>query len=152
MGGNGSGKSTLVKILAGVSQADAGTIEVRAEVRDARRLTPSEAHGLGLRFVHQQPSTFPRMTVAENLTLGRGFETGPGGKIRWREVNRRTRAVLDRFGVSARPGQMLDSLSPAAQTMVEIARALQDQEGASDGILVLDNPPRRSRRRRLICS
>jgi ribose transport system ATP-binding protein len=140
LGGNGSGKSTLVKILAGIYRADAGTIEVRGTAGNAADTTPAHADQLGLRFVHQQPSTFPDMTVAENLSLGRGFETSPLRNIRWRAVGRRARTVLERFGIRARPGQALRTLSPAGQKMVEIARALQDQEGSTDGILVLDEP------------
>jgi ribose transport system ATP-binding protein len=140
LGGNGSGKSTLVKILAGVYNADGGTVEVRGDRFRAEDMTPAAAQALGVRFVHQQPSTFPDMTVAENLSLGRGFETGVGRNIRWRTVRARARTVLARFGIDADPGQRLGTLGPAEQTMVEIARALQDQEGESDDILVLDEP------------
>jgi ribose transport system ATP-binding protein len=140
LGGNGSGKSTLVKILAGVYNADGGSVEVRGDRLRADAMTPAAAQALGLRFVHQQPSTFPDMSVAENLSLGRGFETGVGRNIRWRTVRARARAVLDRFGIDADPGQPLGTLGAAEQTMVEIARALQDQEGESDDILVLDEP------------
>jgi len=140
LGGNGSGKSTLVKILAGVYHADRGAIEVRGTKIGAEAITHTEAQRLGLRFVHQQPSTFAEMTVAENLSVGRGFETGLGGRIRWRNVRARARQVLDRFGIDADPDQSLGELGAATRTMVEIARALQDQEGETDGILVLDEP------------
>jgi len=140
LGGNGSGKSTLVKILAGVYRADDGTFVIRDELLDARAITPSAVARIGLRFVHQQPSTFAEMTVAENLSIGRGFETGIARNIHWRSVRARARTVLARFGIDAEPNQRLGTLGPAAQTMVEIARALQDQEGSKDGILVLDEP------------
>ncbi|MCW3000388.1 MAG: transporter related protein [Solirubrobacterales bacterium] len=140
LGGNGSGKSTLVKILAGVHDADGGSVEVHGDRLDAEAMTPAAAQKLGLRFVHQQPSTFPELSVAENLSLGRGFETGAGRNIRWRAVRDRSRAVLHRFGIDVDPREPLSSLGAAEQKMVEIARALQDQEGASDGILVLDEP------------
>jgi ribose transport system ATP-binding protein len=140
MGGNGSGKSTLMKILAGVYAADAGTLEIGGEAYDLRTFTPSDAKRCRLHMVHQHRTTFSTMTVAENLAIGRGFPTAPGGRIRWRANRRRAAALIERFGIHARPDDVIGELRPAAQTMVEIARALQDQEGVSDGILALDEP------------
>jgi ribose transport system ATP-binding protein len=80
------------------------------------------------------------MTVAENLAIGRGFQTGPGGRIQWRANRRRAAQLIERFGIAARPDDVVGELRPAAQTMVEIARALQDQEGTEEGILALDEP------------
>ncbi|HEY1853856.1 MAG TPA: sugar ABC transporter ATP-binding protein [Solirubrobacterales bacterium] len=140
LGGNGSGKSTAVKILAGVERADRGELAVGDERIDARAMTPGRAREAGLRFVHQQASTFPSLTVAENLAIGHGFPHDALGRVRWRAVRRRSRAVLQRFGIDADPSTPLAELGPASRAMVAIARALQDQEGEADGILVLDEP------------
>ncbi len=78
--------------------------------------------------------------MAENLAIGNGFPRGFAGRIRWREVNRRAREVLDRFGIEASSDQMVRDLSPAVRTMVAIARALQDFEVDAGGILILDEP------------
>jgi len=140
VGGNGSGKSTLVKILAGVHHPDPG-----GEIRIGDRLfehglTPADARAAGLHFVHQDPAVFLDMSVADNLAFGRGFETDATRRIRWRAVRRRTAAALERFGIEARPETPVGALRPSARTMVAIARALQDQEGAHSGLLVLDEP------------
>jgi ribose transport system ATP-binding protein len=140
LGGNGSGKSTLIKLIAGVEPADAGELEIRGERYDLRSMTPALARESGLHFVHQQRSTFPQLTVAENLAIGRGFDTGFGGRIEWRQARRRAAGVLERFQIDAHPDQPLDELGPATQTMVAIARALQDQDAAADGVLLLDEP------------
>jgi ribose transport system ATP-binding protein len=140
IGGNGSGKSTMIKILAGVYEADAGELSLQGHRLGAQAMTPARAREGGLRFVHQQQSTFPDLTVAENLAMGHGFTTGSAGRVRWREVNRRTAQVLDRFNIEADPKSKLGALSPAGQAMVTIARALQDQEGEHEGVLVLDEP------------
>jgi ribose transport system ATP-binding protein len=139
VGGNGSGKSTLVKILAGFYRPDAGEIELGDRVF-ASGLTAAGARAAGLHFVHQDLGLFPELSVAENLAIGRGFQTGRGKRIRWGAVRRRTAAVLDRFQIQTRPGIAVGALRPSDRTMVAIARALQDQEGQHGGVLVLDEP------------
>ena len=123
-GGNGSGKSTLVKILAGVHTPDAGEIHVDAP----------------LHVVHQDPAVFLDMSIADNLALGRGYETDLSRRIRWGAVRRRTADVLERFGIAGRPETPVGALRPSERAMVAVARALQDQEGSSSGVLVLDEP------------
>jgi ribose transport system ATP-binding protein len=141
LGGNGSGKSTLVKVLAGVHQGDSGgTLHIGGTAVPADAMTPAKAREAGLRFVHQHPAVFPTLTVAENMAMGRGFETRSGGSIRWKAERRRTQELLDRFHIAASPTQELKTLRPSARTMVAIARALQDQEGSDTGLLVLDEP------------
>ena len=140
VGGNGSGKSTTIQILAGVVKADSGTIRIGAEQYELSDHSAARAREHRLRFVHQHASVFPDLTVAENLSLGRGFETGPTGRIRWSKVHARAKSVLERFDIDEAPDTPMRQLSAATQMMVAIARALQDQEGDSDSILVLDEP------------
>lgn len=152
LGGNGSGKSTLIKVLAGVVKAAAGGTVVIGSGDDARRfdttdLTARVAREVGLRFVHQDLAIFPDLSIAENLALGSGFATDGMGRVRWREQRRRAAEVLKRFEVNANPGQPCVRLRPAQQTLLAIARALQDTPHAvSDGslsenrILILDEP------------
>ncbi|MBS1882839.1 MAG: sugar ABC transporter ATP-binding protein [Actinobacteria bacterium] len=140
LGGNGSGKSVTIKILAGVYSADAGRLELGGELHDATSFTPAQARAAGLRFVHQQSSTFPELTVAENLAIG-DFGATPLGRIRWRALRRQAAAVLERFEVDARPDDPMEELGPATQVMVAIARALKDEDqGGAAHILVLDEP------------
>ena len=141
MGGNGSGKSTLIKMLAGVVTPDEGRLSLKGGWIDARSHTPARAKASGLHFVHQQNSTFPDLTVAENLALGRGFESTAVKSINWHAQKARARQVLDRFEIDVAADAHLVRLSPAAQMMVAIARALQDQDDTDErGVLVLDEP------------
>jgi ribose transport system ATP-binding protein len=141
VGGNGSGKSTLVKLLAGVERADAGgSFVVGSQQVPADKMTPHQARALNLRFVHQDAGVFPEISVAENLALGRSYETGLGGRVRWRAMRDSARTILDRVGLTCDPAMMLGRLSPATQTLVAIARALADIQDESDAILVLDEP------------
>ncbi len=141
VGTNGSGKSTLIKILAGIYAADpGGEIVVGGTVLSPSTLTPAKAKAIGLHFVHQIPAVFPMLTVAENLAIGRGFVTGRGGRIRWTEQRERTRRILERFHIHAVPDMPAALLGPADATLVVIARALQDLDGARSGVLILDEP------------
>jgi ribose transport system ATP-binding protein len=140
LGGNGSGKSTLIKILAGVVKADAGSIMVGGKELAAADQTPSRATDMGIHFVHQQNSTFADLTVAENLALGHGFETGALRRVKWKAQHRRAQEILDRFEVPVSTTTPVSELGSALQMMVAIARALQSTEGATDGVLVLDEP------------
>lgn len=140
LGGNGSGKSTLIKLIAGVETADAGELQIAGVRHDLRRMTPAMAREAGLHFVHQQRTTFPELTVTENLAIGRGFDTGAGSRIDWRRARRRAAEILERFQIDALPDQKLEELGPAKQTMVAIARALQDKDDANEGALLLDEP------------
>lgn len=157
LGGNGSGKSTLIKILAGVYRGDpGGTITVGGTEIASDHTSPDKARALGLHFVHQNPAVFPALTVAENIAIGRGFDTTRAGSIRWRALRRRTQGLLERFDINARPDTLVSSMRPAERAMVAIARALADQEAepeadqaaeqAADqeaersGVLVLDEP------------
>jgi ABC-type sugar transport system ATPase subunit len=94
------------------------------------------------------PRVFADLTVAENVAIGHGFETGPIGNVRWRAVRRRTQVLLERFEIPATPDTPVGLLRPADRTMVAIARALQDQEGMHEGVLVLDEPTHRPARAR----
>lgn len=148
LGGNGSGKSTTIKMLSGMYQAEQGVIVVDgadgAVECHASVWTAAKARESGLRFVHQQSSTFPDLTVAENLAIGRGFETGVTRRIRWRAQRRHARSTLERFGINLDPGAELARYGVATHAMVAIARALQDIDptgvNGSTGILVLDEP------------
>lgn len=138
LGGNGSGKSTLIKIMAGVYTADAGDIEVGGTTTSADAFTPELADRFGLRFVHQQGSGFPTLTVTENLFAGHHLPVFPGGILNWRAAHQQAHQVLQEYGVHLNPRALFGDLRPSAQQMVVIARALF---GSADVCaVVLDEP------------
>ncbi len=143
VGANGSGKSTLIRILAGVERGEpGGTITVGAEVMAADRVSPHLAHRAGVRVVHQVPTVFPDLSVAENIGVGAGLPTRAGGSIRWRELDRRATEVLARLGLDVDPRAPVGGLSPARQTLVAVARAFAGTDDRTEGgtLLVLDEP------------
>ena len=83
VGGNGSGKSTLIKILSGVVPAEpGGTIEIGSRTVPTDRWTAEQARHAGVHVVHQDLGVFPDLSVMENLTIGRGYDTRLGAIIR----------------------------------------------------------------------
>jgi ribose transport system ATP-binding protein len=140
-GGNGSGKSTMIKIMAGVYKAEPdGQIRVGETICPAAQWTPATAREAGLRFVHQDLGLFPGMSVAENLALGHGYSRDAAGRIRWPRVRAQAKGVLDRLEIPVGVSRIVGDLRRGEQALVAIARALQDEDIAGQGVLVLDEP------------
>jgi ABC-type branched-subunit amino acid transport system ATPase component len=68
IGPNGAGKSTLLKVVFGLVAPREG--RVLFGDREVRRLSAHERKRMGIGYVPQGPSTFPQMTVEENLLIG----------------------------------------------------------------------------------
>jgi ABC-type sugar transport system ATPase subunit len=140
VGENGSGKSTLVKCLSGFHQPDAGSeITIRG-----RTLTKSHdaklAGDLGMTFVHQDLGLIPSLSVFENFCLGRGFSTGVGYHIRWREDAARVQKLITEFGSDVSPFELIRNLSMANKTIIAIVRALDWAPTKMGHLLVVDEP------------
>lgn len=69
VGENGAGKTTLMRILYGLEQPDAGTIELDGVSVEMRSPDVAIAHGLGM--VQQHDQLIAGLTALENLVLGR---------------------------------------------------------------------------------
>lgn len=135
VGENGSGKSTLIKCLSGYHQPDPGSQISLGGSPAAHSGTPG-----ALAFVHQDIGIVPTITVAENIALGRGYVTAHGVHIRWKRQVEAARRALARVGRSdISPGAVASSLSPAAQSIVAVARALDSLRSAG-GAIVMDEP------------
>ena len=130
LGENGAGKTTLMRILYGLTSADAGTVEV-----DGRPVTirsPKDAIAAGIGMVTQHFSLVRPMTVAENVALGRA----DGIRVDLRSAAREVTEAAERFGLGVRPDAIVGELSVGEQQRVEILKAL-----ARDcRVLILDEP------------
>lgn len=134
MGENGAGKSTLIKVLTGVEEFEMGLITVDGIDHPIINNSPQEAQQNGISTVYQEVNLCPNLTVAENIYIGR--EPRKAGFIDWKEINKRSKAVLERMDVHLDVTKMLDSCSVAVQQMVAIARAVD----ISSKVLILDEP------------
>ena len=140
LGQNGSGKSTFIKILAGFHAPDDGASLEIAGRPVPLPLDPGQPHLLGLSFVHQDLGLVPEMTVLENLRI-RSFQTGVAWRIQWRRERRYVRVALDRFGLEhVSPRAEIGTLRDVERAMIAIVRALEQLEGQTGGLLVLDEP------------
>ncbi|MGK0721770.1 sugar ABC transporter ATP-binding protein [Leucobacter sp. W1478] len=142
LGGNGSGKSTTIKILAGVYAADQGELEVFGRTYDLAGFSPAAAQEAGLRFVHQDLGLFEDLSIEENFALDNGYPRRAGG-IDWRRLRTHVAGLLAQYELNHDPQTPVRNLRPSDQTMVAIARALQDQDEPGQRLLVLDEPTAR---------
>ena len=133
VGENGAGKSTLMKVLSGAIAPDAGTMLLDGEPYAPRG--PLAARRAGVAMIYQELSLAPHLSVADNLMLG--VEPNTLGVVRRAEVRRRVAEALKQFDhPEITPHVAVGHLSPAAQQLVEVARAMI--VGAR--VLVLDEP------------
>ena len=132
MGQNGAGKSTLIKLVTGVEQPDAGTIEL--DGRTIAPASPLQAQREGISTVYQEVNLCPNLSVAENLYAGRYPRRS--GLIDWKQVREGARALLRELHLDIDVDLPLSNYPVAVQQMVAIARAL----GVSARVLVLDEP------------
>ncbi|QEW00959.1 sugar ABC transporter ATP-binding protein [Microbacterium caowuchunii] len=133
VGENGAGKSTLIKILSGAERADGGTI--RYDGRDVSISSTSDAIGLGVQTVYQEPQLFPELSVAENVFVGR--EITRAGRIDWSAQAEQMHTLLATVGLPDRVSTVpVGQLSIAEQQQVSIAKAL----AAEASVLILDEP------------
>ncbi|WP_192810216.1 sugar ABC transporter ATP-binding protein [Actinomadura rudentiformis] len=138
VGQNGSGKSTLIKVLAGYHAPDPGAaVEVAGMALHLG--APGAGDAAGLRFVHQDLGLVPSLDTVDNLALGRGYETGPTGLVRWRRERVAARSALERLGYDFSVRRPVGELSVSERTAVAVARALS-RHATPPRVLVLDEP------------
>ncbi len=121
VGANGAGKSTLIRILAGVTSPDAGTILL--DNQPVVIPDPQYATRLGLSFIHQELNLVPKFSVLQNMTLGMA-KANTLGLINWRLVKREVEVAAERVGIRFPLDIPVNELSVAEQWLVSIARSL----------------------------
>ncbi|NVK34184.1 MAG: sugar ABC transporter ATP-binding protein [Rhodobacteraceae bacterium] len=132
LGENGAGKSTLIKCMTGAYRRDAGVIHLSGEEVSPANTKDSQALGIGT--VYQEVNLLANLSVAENLFLGR--QPTRYGFVSQREMQKQATEILQEFGLSINPAELLSSFSVAIQQVVAIARAVT----LSGKVLILDEP------------
>ncbi|MDC7233892.1 MAG: sugar ABC transporter ATP-binding protein [Spirochaetales bacterium] len=132
LGENGAGKSTLIKVLGGIYIPEEGEILIQGRKVHITNVHDSQACGVSV--IHQELVLVPKMTVAENIFLGR--EPMKHGVVHKEKMNEQTTELLKNFDLDISPDSLIEELTIAQQQMVEITKALS----FNSRILVMDEP------------
>jgi len=126
VGSNGAGKSTLFKAIFGILDVYDGRV-----LYDGEEVTGAEPRALlrrGVAYVPQGRSTFPEMTVQENLEMSAYLKDN---------VEEALAAVFDRFPpLREKRADKAKTLSGGQQQMLEMGGALM----MDPALLLLDEP------------
>ena len=134
IGQNGAGKSTLMSVLSGALQPDAGEMWI-----DGAPFTPAspiDARRAGVAMIYQELSLAPHLSVMENILMG-AEPMRFAGVVDWTRMREMASSALAALGhTDIPPDAIVETLSVAAQQIVEIARAI----AVGSRVLVLDEP------------
>jgi branched-chain amino acid transport system ATP-binding protein len=144
IGPNGAGKTTLFNVVSGIYVASRGSVELSGE--DVTSLAPDALAARGMSRTFQNLQIFQRMTVAQNVMVGRHLKERRNlfaDLFRLPSVgrqNRETRAaalgLLDEVGLRDKADVLAGDLSYGGCKRLEIARALATEPR----VLLLDEP------------
>ncbi len=144
IGPNGAGKTTFFNLLTGVYAPDEGRIEFSGERIDGQ--TPYHITSRGIARTFQNIRLFNKMTVLENVMVGRHCRTRselfsalmrlPSYYREEREIASSARDRLQFVGLLQHGNELAGNLPYGAQRRLEIARALATEPR----LLLLDEP------------
>jgi spermidine/putrescine transport system ATP-binding protein len=126
LGPSGCGKTTLLRMIAGFTPPDAGTIHIGG--RNMHEVAPNRRP---VNMVFQQLALFPMMSVGENVAFGlarRGVDKA--------HRQRRAASMLERVGLAGAGSKRVEELSGGQRQRVAIARSLVMEPT----LLLLDEP------------
>ena len=129
---SGAGKSTLLHLAGLLEKPDSGTVIVDGD--DAGALPDAARTNIRLRkigFVYQFHHLLAEFTALENITLPQMI-AGRGQA----QADRRSMALLEKFGLAVRAGHLPGKLSGGEKQRVAIARALAN----APALLLADEP------------
>jgi ABC-type Fe3+/spermidine/putrescine transport system ATPase subunit len=126
LGGSGCGKSTTLRIVAGLTDPDAGDV-----LLDGRSIVATPAHKRGMAMVFQSYALFPHLTVAQNVAFGLEMRRHSGA-----EIQKKVARALDLVALGGLDARYPRQLSGGQQQRVALARALV----VEPHLLLLDEP------------
>ncbi len=144
IGPNGAGKTTLFNLISGVIPPDCG--EIVFDGTPVQGMQPFEIAALGMARTFQHIRLFPKMTVLENVMVGRHVHSRAGffaGMLSlpftWgeeRRIREKALDVLELLGIADIAQAEATSLAYGQQRVVELGRAL----ACEPRLLLLDEP------------
>lgn len=119
-GRSGCGKSTFLNLIAGITQADEGIIEIDGtalqNLNEARR---DQLRGNKIGYIFQSFHLLPGYTALENVILGMSFGSGVDLKL--------AEELLIQVGLQQHINHMPGQLSVGQRQRVAVARALANK-------------------------
>ena len=144
IGPNGAGKTTLFNVITGILPPNGGAIALNGISIEGRKAR--EIARLGVSRTFQNVEVFGRMTVLENVMVGRHIQsragiisTGfrlPGMRREERQIRENAMQHLTFVGLENRATELAGNLPLGDQKLLEVARAL----ATDPKILLLDEP------------
>jgi len=144
IGPNGAGKTTLFNLISGVMPPDAG--EIRFDGAPVQGLAPHKIAARGMSRTFQHIRLFPKMSVQENVMMGRhihsraGFIAGmlnlPYTWAEERRIREKSHEIMEMLGIVEKGPEVATSLAYGQQRIVELGRAL----ACEPRLLLLDEP------------
>jgi len=145
IGPNGAGKSTVFNLISGVYRPTAGAVMLGGRSLDGLR--PHRVAALGACRTFQNIRLFEGLSVLDNVraaTIGRRPEPIATALLGFSPAHRRREAAVDagclallgRFGLADRAGDLAGGLAYGDRRRLEIARAL----ATGPRLLLLDEP------------
>jgi len=133
MGTSGAGKSTLIKVAAGLSWPDSGSVLYRGRALGAMNKRELADYYKAYGFAFQDSALWANQSIGENLSLPiRVIEP----RIKPAELQARVRGVLSVLGYDESLSQRPAQLSLGEQKIISIARAMV----VDPSILFMDEP------------
>lgn len=126
LGSSGCGKTTTLRIIAGLEQADKGSVWL-----DGQDITQMPPNKRDVNTVFQNYALFPHMTVAENIGYGLKIK-----KVTPKEISAKVEQMLELVQLVGYGKRMPDQLSGGQRQRVAIARAVINEPK----VLLLDEP------------
>lgn len=126
LGPSGGGKSTLLRVIAGLEEADTGTVTI--EGNDATAL-PVQKRNVG--FVFQHYAAFKHLSVRRNIAFGLEIRKRPKA-----EVNAKVEELLELVHLTQWGDRKPAQLSGGQRQRMALARAL----AIEPSVLLLDEP------------
>ncbi|MEI7922932.1 MAG: ABC transporter ATP-binding protein [Planctomycetota bacterium] len=132
VGPSGCGKTTLISVVAGILNADQGTVSIFGEsITSMSDRAKTRYRALNVGFVFQQYNLLPALTAAENAAVPLLIQGVPRLK-----AVKAASELLGQLGLGKRTHSRPNQLSGGQQQRVAIARALIHKPK----ILVCDEP------------
>lgn len=144
IGPNGAGKTTLFNVISGLEKADAGKVFFKGI--DITGMKPEVIAGMGISRTFQTTQVFDRLSVVENILVGRAIRTRvsfieaglwlPGAYRKEHANLLEAFKILDFLGLYEKARREVHQVTTLERKLIELGRAL----ALEPELLLLDEP------------